>query len=263
MVLYARTLMLRNCGRFTHISSDFGSQYHTHTFATSEALYASLTREMTWRHESRFVDLEEDAKKATSTDYFVCDYDVRAKPVWFTPGVFVDEQLHPLAKERGVVDRNDFNVVDEGHPGTGGGSRPYYVPTYGRIESVLPDHRVLTCALSPHRDELEWFTASQTFILGKKRTMFQITRLSPVVDEIWKQGRCVTGWLELPPNYGDHFQSFEVLAATMRYIVLRGTTRQEVDYVEFSFPDGNFSLPDFYLKQTPIWDFIGNGAIGR
>src|SRR5215213_4598160 len=151
MVLYARALLLRNCGRFTHVSSDFGSQYRTHAFASSEALYASLTRGVTWCHANRLVDLKEDAKKSASDDYFFCDYDVKAKPVWFTPGVFVDRALHLLAKQRAVVDRNDFNVVDEGYPSTGGGGRAYFVPTYGRIESVLPDHWLLACALSPRK----------------------------------------------------------------------------------------------------------------
>ena len=84
-MLYAKSLWLRNCGRFTHVSSDFGAQYHTHVFATSEALYAALTRSVTWRHEDKFIDLKADALKPT-TNYFFCDYDVEAKPIWFTAG---------------------------------------------------------------------------------------------------------------------------------------------------------------------------------
>jgi len=251
-MLYARALQLRNCGRFTHVSSDFGSQYHTHTFVTSEALYASLTRGVTWRHKSRFVDLEEDAMKAASDNYFFCDYDVQAKPLWFTPGVFVDKQRHPLVKERGVVDRNDFNVVDEDYPGTGGGGRAYYVPTYGRIEGILPDHRLLAYAISPCREELAWFTLGQIFLMGKKRTMFQTTELSAIVEGIWKYGHCSTGWLQLPPDYGTGFQSFMVLAATMRYVILSGTTREEVKYQEFAFGDAVVRLPQFYLQRMPI-----------
>ena len=252
MTLYARAICLRNCGRFTHVSSDFGSQYHTHTFATSEALYASLTREATWRHPGKFVDLEEDAHKSTGADYFRCDYDVARKPIWFTPGLFVDARGEPLTKQRGVVDRNDFNVIDEGYPGTGGGGRPPYVPTYGRIESILPDQRLLAYAFSPHCTEVEWFKADQTFLMGKKRTLFQIVSLSSVIEGIWKRGECTSGWLELPPACGGLFQRFEVLAATMRYVILRGTTREEVGYVEFPFPDGGLQLPDFYLKRTPM-----------
>src|SRR5713226_8013467 len=101
--MYVRALLLRNCGRFTHVQSDFGSQYHTHMFVTSHALYASLTRGMTWRHSSKFVDLDHDAEKPGRDDYFFCDYDVKAKPLWFTPGIFVDEQFCSLTKHRRVV----------------------------------------------------------------------------------------------------------------------------------------------------------------
>lgn len=251
-MFYARSLIFRNRGRFTHVSSDFGSQYYTHMFVTSEALYASLTRGVTWRHPHRLVNLEEDAVKSSSDDYFLCDYDIQAKPIWFTPGLFVDGQLNPLLKQRGVVEKNDFNVVDEDYPSTGGSGRAYYVPTYGRIESILPDHRLFTYGISPRRDELEWFSAGQTFILGKKRTMFQIVSLSPIVEGVEKQGECTTSWLEFPPNYGGRFQRFEVLSATMRYMILRGTTREEVSYMEFPFPDGFLCLPDFYLEQIPV-----------
>ena len=249
MTLYARAICLRNCGRFTHVSSDFGSQYHTHTFVTGEALYASLTRAATWRHLGRFIDLEEDARKSTSEDYFLCDYDVARKPIWFTPGLFVDAQGEPLAKQRGVADKNDFNVVSEGHPST---SHPYFVPTYGRIEGILPDQRMLAYAFSPNRAEVEWFRTSQTFLMGKTRTMFQVTELSEVAEGAWRQGYCATGWLELPPLYGGRFQSFTILAATMRYLILQGTTKEEVEHVEFQFPEETLRLPDFYLGRLLI-----------
>lgn len=250
--LYARAIWLRNCGRFTHVSSDFGSQYHTHTFVTSEALHASLTRGATWRHTGRFIDLDQDDLKSTGSDYFTCDYDVARKPIWFTPGLFVDEQGKPLVKQRGVADKNDFNVVAEGHPSTGGDGRPSYVPTYGRIESILPDQRMLAYAFSPDYAEMECFTINQTFLIGKKRTMVQVVRLSEVVEGKWRQGRCTTGWLELPPWYGMRFASFEVLTATMRYIILRGATREEIGYLEFTLPEGSVCLPDFYLELAPL-----------
>ncbi len=246
--LYARAIWLRNCGRFTHVSSDFGSQYYTHTFVTSEALYASLTRAATWRHTGRFIDLEEDAPKSMGANYFVCDYDVAARPIWFTPGLFVDMQGEPLIKQRGIADKNDFNVISEGHPGT---SHPSFVPTYGRIESILPDQRMLTYAFSSSRAEVEWFGVEQTFLLGKKRTMFQISGLSEVVTGDWREGICSTGWLELPPTSSEHFQSFVILAATLRYLVLQGKTREVVRYVEFRWPDSTVCLPEFYLARVP------------
>ncbi len=253
ITLYARAICLRNCGRFTHVSSDFGSQYHTHTFVTSEALYASLTRAATWRHAGKAIDLDEDAQKPTSADYFLCDYDVAKKPVWFTPGLFVDERGEPLAKQRGVADKNDFNVISEGHPGT---SHPYFVPTYGRIESILPDQRMLAYAFSPSRAEMEWFRVNQTFLLGKKRTMFQVTELSGVVAGQWSEGQCATGWLELPPTFGARFQSFAILAATMRYLIVQGITRETVKYVEFPLPGATLCLPDFYVERIPGMEVV-------
>ena len=250
-MLYATSLWLRNCGRFTHVSSDFGAQYHTHIFVTSEALYAALTRGVTWKHEDRLVDLNTDALKPT-TNYFFCDYDVEAKPIWFTPGLFVDGTLNPLPKQRGVVDRNDFNVIDEDYPGTGGAGRKYYCPTYGQIESVLPGHRMLTHAFSPCREELEAFSLQQTFMLGKKRTMFQVMKKSELIEGRRNQGECSAGWLQYPPHFSSRFRGFEVLAATMRYIILRGTARDAVEYLEFSLPEGDLRLPDFYLDRIPF-----------
>jgi hypothetical protein len=252
-MLYARAFLLRNCGRFTHVSSDFGSEYHTHTFVTSEALYASLTRGVTWRHEGRFVDLEVDARKLASSDYFFCDYDISAKPLWFTPGLFVDKQLRLLSKQRGVVDKNDFNVVDEGHPSTGGGGRPYFVPTYGRIESVLPAHHLLTYALSPRREELEWFAIEQTFLLGKKRTMMQMVELSDIIPGQLTNGIYMTPYLQVPLGGMSQFSRFEVLAATARYILVRGELKDPGPYWEFRGVhlrglEQALSIPESYLQ---------------
>ncbi|HHY94790.1 MAG TPA: hypothetical protein GX513_07240 [Firmicutes bacterium] len=254
-MLYARALLLRNCGRFTHVSSDYGSQYHTHAFVTSEALHASLTREITWRRESKFVDLEEDAKKSGSEDYFFCDYDVKSKPLWFTPGVFVDEQFRMLPKQRGVVDKNDFNVVDEGYPGTGGGDRAYSCPTYGRIESVLPGHRLLTCALSPRPQELEGFTVGQTFLLGKKRTMFQLVGVSNRAELVKTEesssfDECQP--IQIKLDEVRNFREYEVLASTARYLLVRGTTSQDAvgSFVHFGGKAMRRILPAFWVDQV-------------
>lgn len=256
-MLYARALLLRNCGRFTHVSSDFGSQYRTHTFASSEALYASLTRGVTWRHANRFVDLKEDAKRSASDDYFFCDYDVKAKPIWFTPGVFVNGELHLLAKQRDVVDRNDFNVVNEGYPSTGGGGRPYFVPTYGRIEGVLPDHRLLTCALSLRESELEGFAHGQTFLMGKKRTMFQVTGASQVAELIETEGdvpieECQP--VQVRMDEISNFHEYEILAGTARYLLVRGRTPNTSLETSFVNPDETLRLtrvlPAFWVEKV-------------
>jgi len=257
VVLYARALLLRNCGRFTHISSDFGSQYRTHAFASSEALYASLTRGVTWRHANRFVDLKEDAKKSASADYFFCDYDVREKPIWFTPGIFVDAELRPLAKQRGVVDRSDFNVVDEGYPGTGGGGRAYFVPTYGNIEGILPNHRLLACALSTQKGELEGFVCGQTFLMGKKRTMFQLTDASDIVElctteDDFAIDECQPVQVRL--DEAGKFREYEILAGTARYLLVRGRTSEASLAATFAglgeAPEFRRSFPSFWVERV-------------
>ncbi|NPV80774.1 MAG: hypothetical protein HPY52_10940 [Firmicutes bacterium] len=259
-MLYARALLLRNCGRFTHVSSDFGSQYHTHIFVTSEALHAGLTRGATWRHTDRYVDLTLDAAKGLGRDYFHCDYDVSRMPVWFTPGLFVDEGLQVLGKSHQAVDSHYFNVVDEGYPSTGANGRPYFVPTYGTIEGVLPDHRLFTWALSPSRTELEGYIRGQVFLLGKKRTMFQIVSMGNIVDGQRTNEKCNVPYLELPPADSQRFASFSVLAVTARYILLQGETRDSVPCWKFydGLPFGELILPEFYLNSTPLprtlWD---------
>lgn len=252
-MLYARAITLRNCGRFTVVASDFGSDYRTHTHVTSEALYASLTRGATWR--PHLIDLKNDLETFTEA------YDVAEMPIWFLPGLFVVDGSPYLPDSH--LDATSFNVVSEFYPSTSKSyvfkkgslqekDRPYHVPTYGKIQAVKPDRRLSTYAFSHRKELLDGFEEGQTFLLGKKRTMFQIVELSSVKEGSWKSGRCETGWLELPPNYGKCFQQFQVFTATMRYIILRGLTREDINYVEFPFPDGNLCLPEFYWNLVSM-----------
>ncbi len=251
--LYARAITLRNCGRFTVVASDFGSDYRTHTHVTSEALYASLTRGATWKPHP--IDLKNDRYEFAQT------YDVAAMPIWFLPGVFIADGSPRLPDAH--LDTTAFNVVHEFYPSTsqsyvrrGEGfqarGRPYHVPTYGTIQAIKPDCRLVTYAFSPERELVENYAEGQTFLLGKKRTMVQIVDLSSVVEGTWKQGECTTWWLECPPNYRGWFRTFEILAVTMRYIIIRGATQKKVNFVEFRFSDDVLCLPDFYLDQVPI-----------
>ncbi len=246
-MIYARSISLRNCGRFTVVASDFGSDYHTHTHVTSEALYASLTRGATYK--PRLVDLKNDYYAFRET------YDVPKMPIWFLPGLFFENGSYRLPDEH--LDSNAFNVVNEFYPSTSKcfvykkgnleeKPRPHHVPTYGTIQSVKPNHMLTTCAFSPKKDLLESFADGQTFILGKKRTMFQIVKLSTVEEGSWKNGVCNTDWLELPINYGNHFQQFQILSATMRYIILKGKTQDNIKYIEFVIDGNSICIPDFY-----------------
>jgi len=248
-MLYARAITLRNCGRFTVVASDFGSDYRTQTHVTSEALYASLTRGATWK--PRLIDLKNDG------DAFTDAYDVAKLPIWFLPGLFVSDGNCNYRLSDHHLDTTSFNVVSEFYPSTSkcysfnkgdlkDKKRPYHVPTYGTIQAVKPDRRLVTYAFSPRRELLDAFSDEQTFLLGKKRTMFQIVSLSPISEGSWKNGECSTNWLELPTNYGEYFRQFQVLAITMRYIILRGTTKENIRYVEFNFPAEELCLPEFY-----------------
>jgi len=252
-MLFARSITLRNCGRFTVIASDFGSDYRTHTHVTSEALYASLTRGATW--QPHLINLKDDPEDFTRA------YDVTAMPIWFLPGIFMADGDSHLSDIH--LDTTAFNVMHEFYPSTSrsyvfrkGGleekDRPYHVPTYGIIQAVKPGLRLMTYAFSPQREMLEGFAQGQTFVLGKKRTMFQIVSLSAVVAGNPQQGEAITWWLELPPRSVDRFQQFEVLAATVRYVILRGKSRHRLCYLEFTWPDDRLCLPDFYLEQIPL-----------
>ena len=170
MILYARWILLRNSGRFLHVSSDFGSKYKTHTFLTSEALYAGMTREQT--RQAKIIDLSNDIYN------FAATYKISEFPVSFTPGLFVDRNMEPLSKYDNVIDTNMFNVLDEDYPGTGAGKNRKFCPTYGTIESVLPDQRLLTCAFAREKKLLENYSPGKVYLLGKKRTMFQIVDVS-------------------------------------------------------------------------------------
>jgi len=235
------------------VASDFGSDYRTHTHVTSEALYAGLTRGGTWR--PRLINLKDDP------DTFTLAYNVDEMPIWFLPGIFIVEGAHQIPDT--CLDTTAFNVVHEVYPSTSQSyvlkkgklaekGRPYHVPTYGTIQAITPDQRLLIYGFSPKRDLVAEFAEGQTFLLGKKRTMFQVISLSDIIEGRQKRGQCETWWLELPPHGGTNFARFEILAATMRYIILRGTTKEITNYIEFPFPDTIVRVPNFYLETgTP------------
>lgn len=255
--LYARRIRLRNCGRFSVIRSDFGADYRTHIHVTGEALYASLTRGATWSPTPIVV-------KQDQYD-FTRDYNVEQMPLWFTPGVFQgqDAELRPTDED---LDVTFFNSVGEAYPSTSNsyqfnkrtgelssGSRPNYAPTYGTWQAVLPNRQMITIAFSPNQELLTRFEEKQVFLLGKKRTMFQIEEMSSTVEGEWETGECSTGcWIQVTPIQSTEFQAFEVLDAAMRYIIMRGKTRNGSRYISFLFEDGQVCLPNFYVEGIPM-----------
>ena len=248
MSYFVRMILLRNCGRFLNLASDFGSNYKTHNFVSSEALYAGLTREQT-RIQPKFIDLQNDRYDFTNT------FDIKKIPIWFTPGVFVDrnnfEKL--LKKSRKNSDTNQFNVLDEDYPKTGAnrdyqkeerfyrGKRPHYCPTYGSIESILPGQLMRTFAISKNKSLMDNYYTNQVFLLGKKRTMFQIMKLSEIVEtELIKKGGDVIH-TQIEFDELKKFSSSTICAATNRYFLVTGNYADSILYaitseVYFGFP---------------------------
>lgn len=206
--LYVHQITLRNCGRFVHVSADFGSEYTTHVHLSSEMLYAGLTRERS-RKPRAFRD-------AMDSYRFSQDFDLRQLPLWFTVAIL--EQ----PKSRRTVDVHKFNSTLESVPGVQTNNR---LPKYGSMETVLPDQSFRTFAVSPDRQVLEGFMDGQIFWMGKKRTMFQITALDTVYGATWEQGACRTPPIQIGPEEVRQFEAMQVLAATQRCLVVQGQLR--------------------------------------
>ena len=238
MILYARWLTLRNCGRFLHVASDFGSNYHTHPFLSQEMLYAGLTREQT-REPRRFAD-------AFDSYDFYRDFRVKALPLWFSVGILVDRTGERLPKSRQVADVNQFNSIRESTPTT---KLRGSVPTYGSIESILPDNRFKTLVVSPGKEHLLIFAPGQVFWMGKKRTMFQITNGSgQIVSGEHQRGNCLTPFIQVKPAASSRFTRMEVIAGTQRYVVMRGEIKDD-DIYFFNFGDEEIGVPYFSLDR--------------
>jgi hypothetical protein len=252
-MLFARAITLRNCGRFTVIASDFGSDYRTHTHVTSEALYASLTRGGTWR--PRTIDLRDDPVD------FTLAYDVAAMPIWFLPGIFMVDGSPRLPG--GHLDTTAFNVVHEFYPSTSKTyvfkkdsltekDRPYHVPTYGTIQAIKPDGRLKTYAFSPRPELLEGFVERQTFVMGKKRTMFQIVALTGIAESDIAEGRFDTPFIQVTLGDVSKFVSYDIVVATMRYLILRGRSREKENFQRFEFEGETIHIPEWYLKRCHL-----------
>lgn len=251
MTLYARQIVLRNCGRFTVVQSDFGADYRTHTHVTSEALYASLTRGVTWRPKPIVVNKD-------SYD-FAHDYDLAALPIWFTPGLFLD-LANSYRLPHDAFDTAYFNVLHEAYPTTSKSyeykrsgevkqhdNRPHHIPTYGTWQSIKPDYRMTTYAFSHDVVLLENFKVGQTYLLGKKRTMMQITVVTDAIKGQLQDGAQMTPFLQVPPmDIVNRFQSFEMLTGTLRYAIVRGVSRPDTQHYHFS---DELNLPIFAIPH--------------
>jgi hypothetical protein len=234
-LLYARTITLRNCGRFLHVLSDFGSNYQTHAFLSSEMLHAGLGRERT-RRPRVF------AAAMGQYDFF-SDFVVRKWPVWFTPAMMIDSSGKPLAKSRRDADIHTFNSLKEGVPGIQDNDK---FPKFGTMETILPGRRFRTMAVSPEKGLLEQFEVGQVFWMGKKRTMFQVNEggLSSITEGMAMEKAWQTPFIQVSMNDSTLFTSFEIMAATQRYMLMRGQTKPVAGW---NF--GDEGVPRFALAQ--------------
>ncbi|MEW6655023.1 MAG: hypothetical protein AB1394_16360, partial [Bacteroidota bacterium] len=206
---------------------------------TSEALYAGMTHEQT--RQAKIIDLSNDGYNFGAT------YKIEEFPIWFTPGLFVDRNMETLSKYDNAIDTNIFNVLDEDYPGTGAGKSRKFCPTYGTIESVLPDQRLLTSVFAQEKILLEKFSSGKVYLLGKKRTMFQIVDVSEI-----EPCSCITGgkiWAcQVSPMIISQFTEYTIYAATRRYLLISGCYSGHVFQAVFK----NYSQVAYPEELIPI-----------
>jgi len=233
--LYGRRILLRNCGRFLHVAGDFGSNYSTHPYLSSEMLYAGLTRELSRRPKSF-------AEKMSDYDFFR-DFEVAARPVWFIPGILVIGYTGQVAgKPRNLLDTHLFNSTLEGRPGIQTNDR---LPKYGSMETVLPGNMFRTLALSPSEELLGAYEEGQVFWMGKKRTMFQVAEVGETLAAEFADERCATEYVQVSSQNINAFDSYTVLGASQRYLVVSG----EGDFEHLKFSSRDLAcVPSFCLQ---------------
>lgn len=234
--LYGRHILLRNCGRFLHVAGDFGSNYSTHPYLSSEMLYAGLTRELS-RLPRSF------AEKMEGYDFFR-DFDVAENPVWFTPGVLMNDQTGQAAgRTRRLLDTNLFNSTLEERPGIQNNNR---LPKYGSMETVLPGNVFRTLAMSSNEGSLGAYEEGQIFWMGKKRTMFQIEELGDVLTAESKHELCKTEYVQVSSEDIKTFDAYSVLGASQRYLVVSG----EGAFEHFRFASEDVDcVPKFAIRS--------------
>jgi len=240
MLLYGRHIVLRNCGRFLHVASDYGSMYTTHAHVSSEMLYVGLSRERT-RLARDFTSL------AKRYDFFE-DFDLARWPVWFTPATLVNHDGQFVAKSRAVADVHQFNSMQEGTPGIQDNDK---LPKFGSMETILPDKRFACIAVSSHIDLLAGIEPGQVYWMGKKRTMFEIMVAGDITTLEHQDGACQTPFLQVGPRDANHFTRLHVLATTQRYILLSGLTKAS-SYWRLPAQDDQghaYGIPQFALDN--------------
>jgi len=251
-VVYGRAIIIKNCGRFLNIASDFGSEYKTHPFLTEQMVYAGLTREneligdKKLQIEKGIVPDEYEFNnryKLPNGRYFTCAYIIDKKKCK------EEKKIDLWNKNRDNSDINDFNSIDETNAGVQDNNK---LPKFGNIESMLTNNYFLTIAFSTDKDYLEKYYSGQTFYMGKKRTMFQIQEMSDIVkgDLIEEEAELFLP-IQVNHNEVDNFNYYSIMTLTQRYILLKGKTKLGDNYRwDLDFKDLNkINLPKFFVDK--------------
>jgi hypothetical protein len=204
------------------VRSDFGSDYVTCRFLSEESMYAGLTREATRTFGRIDPKMESDFAKA---------YDIPSLPIWFTPGIFVHRKTFELDREI-PVGQTKYNVLDEATPVTNKntvydkkGNRVLKergnIATFGSIEAVLPDQRVLTIAVSPDPNLLSRYRPQDVFFMGKKRTMFELLEVSEVMP-LQEEELQETVPVQVQMEQLSEYHSYTIHDVNARYFLVDG-----------------------------------------
>jgi len=249
--VYGRVIIIKNCGRFLNIASDFGSEYKTHPFLTEQMVYAGLTRENELISEQEL----QVEKGEVPEDY---DFNKRygiPNGRYFTCGYIIDksdyeegDEIELWNKNRENSDINDFNSIQEDT----GKTDQSNLPTYGNIEWILPNNYFLTFAFSTDKEYLNNYYKDQTFYMGKKRTMFQIEQMSKVVvSECEKREAELFLPIQVSNEEIEKFNYYNILTLTQRYILVKGKTKETNVYNwKIDFKGLNeIQLPEFFVKK--------------
>jgi hypothetical protein len=232
------------------VRSDFGSDYTTCLFLSEESLYAGLTREVTRKFGRIDENMDSD---------FLMGYDVQARPVWFTPGMFVSS-LDGIANTV-PVDRMKYNVVDESVPSTSKstvfdkkGNRNFVdrnnIATFGSMESVLPNQKVFTIGISTEERYLSCYSPKNVYMMGKKRTMFEVLDVSEVVrleeDELQE-----TLPIQVQMEDLNEFSFYTIHDVNARYFLVEGKALKSWR-VQFNLSGKAVTkfLPDLFIDRA-------------
>lgn len=250
--VYGRLIILKNCGRFLNIESDFGSEYKTHPFLTEQMTYAGLTR------ENKLINNDEVKieKGIVPEKYnFNRRYNI-PNGRYFTCGYIINKEklnekgeIELWSKNRNNTDINDFNSIDETNAGVQENEK---MPKFGNIESLLPNNYFIVFAFSLDKEYLKNYYLGQTFYMGKKRTMFQIENISNIRSSTENKIKAdIQLPIQIERNEIKNFDYYNIVTLTRRYMLIKGKTDKiknfswKLDYKNIQ----NINLPSFFIKK--------------